>query len=253
MKRNRLVKWSYGWCPRETLPRIRVLKEDPLKKYIFAFSAMALILLVAVVYGYLSLGMGAGAFISTSAGENSSEENPPPPQIVEMAKEYVASKVGVEYFNTYFRLEGGRFIPVSARGEGNPNEVYMVGFIYRISVGNYLANVTVGVFLDTEGRVTRTEGVPIKEYLMPFRIDREEAIRIAKEAGLPEGIKGYSAHISYDLEGAYMWDVTVWFSEPRTSLNDHGPGRGRSVDIDVNSGEAQGSVDILLFADPPSP
>jgi len=178
----------------------------------------------------------------------SSQEDTVPPKIIDKAKEYIISNVGEDYFNTYFHLKDSMFIPESWRPENNPNETYMVVFDYNISIGDYSATIIAEMHFDSEGNITRAYGIPTEGYLMPFKIDREEAIRIASKAGLPSGTVGYTAqitHMIYQELNAYVWAVETWLTLPPPNSD---PAKGMYAMIDVKSGKVYGIGDMFAMS-----
>jgi len=173
----------------------------------------------------------------------SAQEAAAPPEIIDKARRYIISEVGEDYFNTHFTF---RDSITDYRIERGP---YRVDFHYNISAGNYATTETVMIYLDSEGNVTETIGVPTERSLMPFKISREDAIRIAKKAGLPEAITGYDVAIHYyggEID-AYVWCVGLSFVPESVSYTVGGAG----VAIDANSGKVYGIYGSQVFTDPP--
>lgn len=138
------------------------------------------------------------------------------------AEEFLKSKFGEAYFNKYFTL----------------NSVInnTVMYNYRITVNNYTKNEKVIVKFDN-GEIIETIGVVdcVKDSnkCMPFKIDKEKAIEIARKAGLEEGTIGYGADMRYSDEiDGYVWDV-----RSLTKELERPPEEGRGVLIDPVTGD----------------
>ncbi len=164
-----------------------------------------------------------------------------------IASDYIISKVGSEYF--YKNFEYNRTVPYP---EYTPNSATMVArFIHKITIGDYIENVKVSVWLEYKdgGWVVKSSGVSEElpdcvadsSKCMPFEITQERAIEIAKENGALDGAEKYTAgiHYFYGNVQSYVWDVTTF----KSALN------GKTAIIDLNNGKLISIVDWqVLFA-----
>jgi hypothetical protein len=145
--------------------------------------------------------------------------------LISAAEEFLRSKFGDDYFSKYLSFN-------SVNGS-------TVVYDYRITVGNYSKTERVAVHFDKNGNIAGSEGVVdcVKDSskCMPFEIDREKAIEIAKEAGLEEGTIGYGADMQYSGKaGSYVWDVRSLTKELEKP-----PEEGDGVWIDPVTGEVK--------------
>ena len=143
--------------------------------------------------------------------------------LVKQAKTVLVNEVGASYFQKYFRwplLYKETFEDYTWK--------YYVSHSYTLKVGDYKTTEPVYVYFDEVRQPISTVGVPLKGNRMPFKVTREEAIRLAVEAGLPLEPEPFEADIIYagnwgeenetlEFEGRYVWIVSVWIDEPEAN------------------------------------
>jgi len=150
---------------------------------------------------------------------------------IEIASDYVAGKVGEEYFKTHFQVNA------IATGQPTKGYVYMVVFDYMIICDDLNATIPIDVFFGASNTIVRERGIPAKDNLMPFRINKTEALKIAEAYERDWVVYGVNVGIQYpaDWAGAaayrYVWSVGYYLT-PR----DKSSGNIREFFIDPISG-----------------
>lgn len=158
--------------------------------------------------------------------------------LVKQAKTVLVDEVGSSYFQRHFRwplLYKETFEDYAWK--------YYVSYSYTLEVGDYKTTEPVYVYFDEAREPVSTVGIPPKGNRMPFKVTREEAIRLAMEAGLPSEPEPFEAKITYvenwgaenetlEFEERYVWIVSVWIDEPETN-----PRHYMMAVIDPNTGK----------------
>jgi DNA-binding transcriptional ArsR family regulator len=147
---------------------------------------------------------------SLNATLTSLEKNP-----LVKAATMIISRVGIDYFNEYFH---DPTMQVTSYDANTTKVVYR----YRIGVGEYMVDRNVSFYFHYND--VMSYGIPLESNLQPFNVTKEEAIRLAVEAGLPDGPYELEAEIFcmggsdvYPLQGyedKYIWEVTSWNDPP---------------------------------------
>lgn len=163
----------------------------------------------------------------------------PVSDLVTLAEEVLVNDVGRIYFLKHFRspiLEKESFDDLEWK--------YIVSYKYKIKVGDYEKTIPVLIYFDEGRKPVSTTGIPLEDNRMPFKVDRDEAIRIAEGAGLRAEHGPFEAEIIYarnceeennqtrDFQGRYVWVVSVWLDDPDTS-----PSTLQIASIDVKTGK----------------
>ena len=124
----------------------------------------------------------------------------------------IISRVGVDYFNTYFH---------DPTVETDVNFT-KVEYKYHIVVDGYTVDRDV-TFYVYSNRVFKY-GLPVEGNLQPFNVSKEEAIQLALNVGLPSSNYPLEAEIHWDSNtdirplppyaDKYVWVVTSWSDPP---------------------------------------
>jgi hypothetical protein len=156
----------------------------------------------------------------------------PKEDYIKMASDFVAGKVGEEYFKTHFQVN------TIATDQPTKGCVYMVVFDYIIICDDLNATIPVDVFFGASNTIVRERGIPAKDNLMPFRINKTEALKIAEAHKRDGMVYEVTVGIQYpaDWAGAaayrYVWSVGCYLT-PR----DKPSGNIREFFIDPISGK----------------
>jgi len=155
---------------------------------------------------------------------------------VEVAKSFITSRVGEEYYEKYYSN------PVVDYNPGHGNSTHFVSLKYHITVGNYTRRQPIYMYFDPDWNlVDGAEYLPVAGNLQPFKVTLEQAKEIAIDAGItvePYGISGSigNSGIYRDrttaYQGKYVWSVGTWIDPP-----DANPRRNMYALIDPNTGE----------------
>lgn len=207
---NRLLKSVF-----DTNPNIYFNSSDKIKMKVM--NAVKILLIVAIcitVFSFFYIPMFFKGAVD-------------PATLISAAEEFLKSNFGSDYFSKYLSFN-------SINGS-------TVVYDYTITVGNYSATQKVWVDFDQAGNIIGSEGivdcVGDSSKCMPFEIDREQAIEIAKGSGLGEGTIGYGANMQYSEEAeSYVWDVRSLMKELEKP-----PEEGEGVWVDPSTGEVVGS------------
>lgn len=177
-----------------------------------------------------------------------------PESIIEKSNQFIISKVGEDFFNNY--------IAIDYEQSQTPNEMYcgpkiedcyLIVYSFKIPKKPYIPNDSLGVLVDIDGNIIldSVSGVPDcisdpKE--CDFSIDETEAIQIAKNAELEDGIADWTTSFHWHTTlKTYVWEVrnTLYSDFPQPSYGEEGRkigvlsggAGGKLVLIDANSGE----------------
>jgi len=159
------------------------------------------------------------SLVSLNETISSLEKNP-----IVKAATMIISRVGVDYFKEYFHD------PTTKATTYDANTI-IVNYKYRIGVGEYVVDQNVSFYFHP--KYVLSYGIPLESNLQPFNVTKEEAMRLAVEAGLPDGPYELEARIlcmgGSDIlplrgyEDKYIWEVTSWNDPPwaRTRTERH--------------------------------
>ena len=175
----------------------------------------------------------------------------PVSNLVMEAEEVLVKEVGRTYFQKYFSS------PLLCREFFDDLEwKYFVSYSYNIKVGDYRTTSQIYIYFNKDRKLISTKGVPLEDNRMPFDVTREEAFRIAVEAGLPSEPEPFEADIIYaenwgednktlEFLGRYVWSVSVWIDDPEAN-----PRHYMAAVIDPDTGRVyetrQGGVGYIM-------
>lgn len=165
-----------------------------------------------------------------------------PSSIVEKSNQFIISKVGQDFFNKYLKIyyDKGGYYQTGTDGYTDifQGPYYLMVYSFKMPEKPFV-NETIEFAVDTEGNVILERGVfGIPDPTKCNFINETEAIQIAKNAGLEEGIADWVTSFHWfagDLK-TYVW--TVQNTLPTPSGQDC-LAHGKGVVIDANSGEVK--------------
>lgn len=156
-----------------------------------------------------------------------------PNHIIEKANAVIIKQTGSMFFNKFIKINNDkcRVIP----------EAYYLSYQFQMPGKDYI-NEEISLILDKNGNIQsgfEVTGIPqcaSGKTDCTFDINKEDALRIAKDAGMKEGIKDWEADFKWDSEqNDYVWIVRSTLTE---SMGSNGKrGTGERMLIDPNSGE----------------
>jgi hypothetical protein len=174
-------------------------------------------------------------------------QNAIPSSIVEKSNQFIISKVGQDLFDKYIKIDYNRstYCPPDEYIIEHPEAgaaflqrpYYLMVYSFKMPEKTFVDGL-IEFAVDTDGNV-----IPEREVMgIPdptkcnFPIDEAEAIRIAKNAGLEEGIADWKTSFHWYAEDlkTYVWTVQNTLSTPSGQGYSAG---GKGVTIDANSGE----------------
>ncbi|MCH7576115.1 MAG: hypothetical protein IIA59_13470 [Candidatus Marinimicrobia bacterium] len=153
-----------------------------------------------------------------------------PDSIRVKSHEYLVENFGLNYFSDHFTLYINQIIPIGARSEIT-SEMYVVAYLYEITIGDFVTKKIVATFQDTIGIPVRTEGVTNRvinpELGMPFDATPERVVQAAITYGLKQGEYPWTLrfYFFYGEVNRYVWSVS-------NSLSESG---GRTLVIDASN------------------
>lgn len=165
-----------------------------------------------------------------------------PDSIIQKIDIFIKSKVGEKYFNSFIKLDtiksnfrqSYRITHPSSCAEKLKSPHYLL--IYNISVPDMGAEVAeIDLISDTLGNlisdcyIDKTPVCPDNDCWNYFPVvKKEDAIKIAKDAGLEEGIKDWiiSFHFDFEDSKAYVWDIKTTLSGEGTYSDQGASGKG---------------------------
>jgi len=192
----------------------------------FSIAAMLVILLVPAAH-------------AVASGSHSAI----PPEVLAGAREYVVSKVGEEFFDSWLTLspEFSRLEPVDERNASQPtcpdwlkSPRYVVIYHFRIPEMPFVDELVIVNIRESGGwfeGVPHNEGLPnclLQPEECEFVVDEDDAIAIAEDEGLPLGIEPWSA--------TFLWAGREFHTYAWSIQNTCEGGRGEWVMIDANDG-----------------
>lgn len=157
--------------------------------------------------------------------------------IIEKGNELIISKIGNDYFNNYIKLLSIEY--------QSPNGViekpyYLLTYTFKIPEKQFV-NESIEIGIDIDGNIVREWGIPNNPDECEFPVDKANAVGIAKDAGLEEGIKEWETGFYWhdDLK-TYVWAVRNTLSA--SSVGEPYEESGKVVIIVANSGELEESL-----------
>lgn len=157
-------------------------------------------------------------------------------KMVEIGNELIVSKIGDDYFNNYIKL-----LTIDPQP---PNEIiekpyYLLTYTFKIPDKQFV-NDLIEIGIDIDGNIVSEWGIPNSQGECEISVNEEEAITIAREAGLEEGIKDWESDFYWhDTYKTYVWSVKNTLSI--SSSGEHFEESGKIVIIDANS------IEVLEF------
>lgn len=156
-----------------------------------------------------------------------------PPEILEKGNQFIITKTGEEFFNQYISPDFSKFKQL-ANG-------YFLAYRFTIPEKPFV-NGSIRFTIDSLGNVLSDKeisGIPDCIHSpedCEFVIDEQQAVRIAKENDLDEGIKEWRKSFMWNSTyNKYVWQILSTLKE---SVGDFGyRGNGIEMIIDPNSGE----------------
>jgi len=156
-----------------------------------------------------------------------------PSEVLKKANDFIISKTGEEFFNKYIT-------PDFAKTKYNP-PYYEMAYRFYMPEKDYVVG-TIQFITDSTGKVLKDKDiVGIPNYKQNpeecnFTVDKDSAIKIAKENGLKEGIKDWDVGFIWNPKRQiYVWHVlsTLWESEGEFGYK----GKGQEAIISPVTGE----------------
>ena len=174
---------------------------------------ITLSLLVTLLIGY-----------SCSCSSCSKEEQSVvPEEVLSKANNFIISKTGQEFFNKYIT-------PDFAKTRYNP-PYYEMAYRFYMPEKDYVV-ATIKFITDSTGNVLKDKDIiGIPDYLQNpdecnFTVDRDSAIKIAKENGLKEGIKDWDVGFIWNPQRQiYVWHVLSTLHEMKGDIGYRGNGQ----------------------------
>ena len=137
------------------------------------------------------------------------------PGLRERADEYLMARVGDDYFRKHFKYVGLEPYP----NNDPTNDQRLAIYAHEIQVGEYRQDVRVVLWLRFERgewKIDRVDELPDcssdESKCMPFHTTKDDALKVASEAGAFEGALRFSATIHY-YHGeirSYVWGITTY-------------------------------------------
>ncbi len=156
-----------------------------------------------------------------------------PEEVLNKANNFIISKTGQEFFNKYIT-------PDFAKTRYNP-PYYEMAYHFYMPEKDYVA-ATIKFITDSTGNVLKDKDIiGIPDYkLNPdecnYTVDRDSAIKIARENGLKEGIKDWDVGFIWNPQRKiYVWHVLSTLNEMKGDIGYRG--NGQEVIISPVTGE----------------
>lgn len=172
--------------------------------------------------------------LSSCSGSSCTEDEIDiPPDIVESGNNFIITKTGEDFFNKYIT-------PDFSKSNKVPNG-YFLAYNFNMPEKLFVTG-TIRFTVDSSGNILKDSeisGIPDCNQLpedCEFIIDEQQAVVIAKENNLDEGIKEWrKSFIWSSAYNKYVWQI---LSTLRESIGDFGyRGNGKEMIIDPNSGK----------------
>ena len=156
-----------------------------------------------------------------------------PEEVFNKANSFIISKTGQEFFNKYIT-------PDFAKTRYNP-PYYEMAYRFYMPEKDYVV-ATIKFITDSTGNVLKDKDIiGIPDYLQNpdecnFIVDRDSAIKIARENGLKEGIKDWEVGFIWNPQRQiYVWHVLSTLNEMKGDIGYRG--NGQEAIISPVSGE----------------
>ncbi len=207
------------------------------RKHLFFVALITLVLFVAAYLG-----------IRSAMEQNSTKpQNDIPSSTIEKSNQFIISRVGQDFFNKYITYaKGTYFLPdqyilehPESGAEFLQRPYYLMEYSLKMPERPFVDEL-IQFAVDTNGNVISQDEVTGVPDLINnpaegnFSIDQNQAVQIAKNAGLEVGIADWTASFHWyggDLK-TYVWAVQNTLQKGKDPL-----ASGRVVVIDANSGE----------------
>jgi hypothetical protein len=156
-----------------------------------------------------------------------------PPKVVRKANTFIKSKTGESFFSNYVSLN-------MLKSKATKNGFFMHYNLRMLEKDFVDEDITFRV--DSSGNLIKKydiSGIPNcienpKE--CEFNLTKKEAIKIAKEYDLPDGIRDWEVSFRYSNElDRYVWHILATTSETKT--DDTNKAQGEEIMIDPADGE----------------
>lgn len=153
-------------------------------------------------------------------------------KMVGIADQAILSKIGDNYFHDYIKLQTIDYQP--------PNELiekpyYLLTYTFKIPEKQFV-NELIEIGIDIDGNIVSVWGIPNNPDECEFSVKKEEAIAIARDSGLDDGIKDWESDFHWhDTYKTYVWSVKNTLSV--SPSGEHFEESGKVVIIGANSGE----------------
>ncbi len=192
----------------------------------------------------LPMAVGIVLFLIPSCTEYDSrypKQLPAPPSVISNAEQAIIAKVGEEFFELNFT-----YLPDQSRiRTASEGEEYYLVWHFRVFGKPYIENL-VSMRVDAEGKNLRGDiisGVPdcvADPGACEFAVDRQQAIELAKKAGLDKGIRPWTSRVEWrstrEKQG-YVWAINSWDGT-----------MGRNAYVDINDGSVElGPYEMISF------
>ncbi|GBD87920.1 hypothetical protein BMS3Abin03_01854 [bacterium BMS3Abin03] len=156
------------------------------------------------------------------------EEAIVPVDVLKKANAYVASITGEEFFKKYIT-------PNFSKMKHNP-PYYEMAYTLYMPEKPYV-NSTIKFFVDSAGNVMKNldiTGIPRcknRPSGCDWKIDREDAVKIAEQYGLEKGIKDWQVGFIWNPErGIYVWHILSTLKEMKGEFGYRGNGKEMIID-----------------------
>jgi hypothetical protein len=170
--------------------------------------------------------------VYVAVNQNLQAQNNMPSSIVEKSNQFISSKVGQDFFNKYIKIDydQSKYHPEGAAFSQRP--YYLMVYSFKMPEKPFV-NESIEFAVDTDGNIIlEREIMGIPDPTKCNFMNETEAIQIAKNAGLEDGIADWVTSFHWyggDLK-TYVWTVQNTLSATPS---------GKGVVIDANSGEVK--------------
>lgn len=166
-----------------------------------------------------------------------------PNYIIEKANALIIKQTGSTFFNDYIKINNDKCREIPGG--------YFLSYQFQMPGKDYI-DEEISLIFDKNGNIQKefeVTGIPqctSGNTECSFDVSKEDALRIAKEAGMKEGIKNWEANFDWDSEqNRYAWIIRSTLTE---SMGSNGKrGTGERMLIDPNSGEVLAKSEWKVF------
>ncbi len=170
---------------------------------------------------------------SCSCGCGTADASDVPLSVLNKANNFIITRTGKEFFDKYITPD---FSLITYK-----DPYYKMAYKFFMPEKPYV-NTVITFSIDKDGKIDgKDEIAGIPEYLKDpascrFNIDDKQAIKIAKENGLKEGVSKWKVGLLWDSSyNQYIWHVLSTYSESGKDKNYKGS--GKEFLIDPNTGQ----------------